>query len=170
MSFEDFLFFSILFNGAEHCGHLWFSIGTISVCSDPESHLVATEHVSAQSDLRFEKRCRKLIFKMAAVVAILDFSIGSFSYFASHKRANAHHQVSIQLVYRGDPKYEFSTFFPYKCIGPIQMHGKQIWPCRKKVKCQRRTIILANLVDLLSPRICAKVRPKGLFGSREEDF
>ena len=30
------------------------------------------EQVSAQSDLRFEKRCRKLIFKMAAVVAIMD--------------------------------------------------------------------------------------------------
>ena len=49
------------------------------------SHPVATQQVSAQSDLRFEKRCRKLIFKMAAVVAILDFSIGSFSYFVSHK-------------------------------------------------------------------------------------
>ena len=31
------------------------------------------EQLLAQSDLRFEKRCRKLIFKMAAVVAILDF-------------------------------------------------------------------------------------------------
>ena len=67
-----------------------------------KSHPVATEQVSAQSDLRFEKRCRKLIFKMAAVVAILDFSTGSFSYFMSHKRANAHHQVSIQLDYRED--------------------------------------------------------------------
>ena len=36
--------------------------------SDP----VAKEQVSVQSDLMFEKRCRKLIFKMAAVVAILD--------------------------------------------------------------------------------------------------
>ena len=34
---------------------------------------MANEQVSAQSDLRFEKRCRKLIFKMAAVEAILDF-------------------------------------------------------------------------------------------------
>ena len=48
--------------------------------------------------------------------------------------------------------------------------GKQIWPCRKKVKCQCRKIILAILVDLLSPRICAKIRPQGLFGSGEEDF
>ena len=37
------------------------------------SRPVATEQVSAQSDLRFEKRYRKLIFNMAAVVAILDF-------------------------------------------------------------------------------------------------
>ena len=37
------------------------------------SHPYAKEQVSAQSDLRFEKRCRKLIFKMAAMVAILDF-------------------------------------------------------------------------------------------------
>ena len=56
-------------------------------------------------------------------MVILDFSNGSFSFFVSHKRANTHHQVSIQLDYRG---YEFSIFFPYKCIGAIQMHGKQI--------------------------------------------
>ena len=37
------------------------------------SHPVAEEQVSAQSDLRFGKRCQKLIFKMAAVGAILDF-------------------------------------------------------------------------------------------------
>ena len=33
-------------------------------------------------------------------MAILDFSIGSFSYFVSHKRGNAHHQVLIQVDYR----------------------------------------------------------------------
>ena len=40
----------------------------------------------------------------------------------------------------------------------------------KKVKCQHRTIILAILVDLLSPIICANIRAQGLFGSGEEDF
>ena len=35
----------------------------------------------------------------------------------------------------------FKCFFPYKCI------GKETWPCRKKVKCQCTTIILATLVD-----------------------
>ena len=98
MSFEDFLFFS---SG----GHLVQWSRTIAAILDfrsenfslfrSRSHPVATEQVSAQNYLRFEKRCRKLIFKMVAVVAILDFSIGSFSYFVSHKRANAHHQVSI---------------------------------------------------------------------------
>ena len=38
----------------------------------------------------------------------------------------------------------------------------------KKVKRQRRTIILAILVDLFQ-RICAKIRPQGLFGSAEDD-
>ena len=91
------------------------------------SHSVATEQVLAQSDLRFEKRCRKLIYKLAAVVAILDFFVGSFSYCVSHKQANARHQVSIQLDYRGDVQNMNSQqFFPYKCIGPIQMHEKQI--------------------------------------------
>ena len=40
----------------------------------------------------------------------------------------------------------------------------------KKVKCQHRTIILAILVDLLSPIICAKIRAQGIFGSGEKDF
>ena len=55
------------------------------------SHPVATEQVSTQSDQRFRKRCRKLIFKMAAVAAILGF-------------------LSACLAIC--PKYEFSTFFP----------------------------------------------------------
>ena len=103
MSFEDFVFFS---SG----GHLIQWSRTIAAILDfqsnfslfgSRSHLVAKEQVSARSNLRFEKRCRKLIFKMAAVVAI-GFSIGSFNYFVSHKHPNAHHQVLIQLDYRGD--------------------------------------------------------------------
>ena len=39
----------------------------------------------------------KLIFKMAAAVAILDFLS---AHFVSVKCPNAHHQVSIQLDYR----------------------------------------------------------------------
>ena len=52
-----------------HCGHLRILINKISACFNP----VASEQVSAQSDQKFGKRCRKLIFKMAAVAAILDF-------------------------------------------------------------------------------------------------
>ena len=52
----------------------------------------------------------------------------------------------------------------YKCI------GKQTWPCRKKVKCQRTTIFLAILVDLLSLMICAQIQQQGILSSGEEDF
>ena len=48
--------------------------------------------------------------------------------------------------------------------------GKQTWPCRKKVKRQLTTILLAILVDLPSPVISAKVQPQGILGSGEEDF
>ena len=58
----------------------------------------------------------------------------------------------------------FKCFFPYKCI------RKQTWPCRKKVKCQCMTIILATLADPLSPMIYAKIQPQSILGSREEDF
>ena len=58
----------------------------------------------------------------------------------------------------------FLKVFPHKCI------GKQTWPCRKKVKRQRMTILLAILVDLPSPMIPAKVQPQGILGSGGEDF
>ena len=41
------------------------------------------------------------------------FSIGSFSYFVSHKRPYAHHQVSIQLDYRGAVQNMNSQHFSY---------------------------------------------------------
>ena len=52
-----------------YCGHLRIPINKILACFDP----VATEQVSDQSDQKFGKRCQKLIFKMAAVAANLDF-------------------------------------------------------------------------------------------------
>ena len=85
---------SILFNGEEPLRPSWiFDRHNFSLFRS-RSHPVATEQVLAQSDLKFEKRCRKLIFKVVAVVAILDFSISSFSCFVSHKRTNAHHHFS----------------------------------------------------------------------------
>ena len=55
-------------------------------------------------------------------------------------------------------------FFPYKCI------GKQTWPCRKKIKRQCTTIILATLVDPMSSMIYAKIQPQSILDSKEEDF
>ena len=46
----------------------------------------------------------------------------------------------------------------------------QYWPCRKMVKCQYTTFILAILVDLPSPMTYAKIQPQGIFRSGEEDF
>ena len=71
---------AILFNGAEPFQPSWIFDRHKFGLFRSRSHPVAKEQVSAQSDLRFEKRC---------------------------------------------PKYEFSTFFLYKCIGPIQMHGEE---------------------------------------------
>ena len=64
---------AILFSGAEPLWPSWiFDPHNFSLFRS-RSHPVAKEQVSVQSDLRFEKRCRKLIFKTAAVMAILDF-------------------------------------------------------------------------------------------------
>ena len=52
-----------------HCGHLGIPINKILARFDP----VATEQISAHSDQKFGKSCRKLIFNMATVAAILDF-------------------------------------------------------------------------------------------------
>ena len=75
MSFEEFLFLAlaaILFNGAEPLQPSWISDQHNFSLFRSRSHPVATEQVTTQSNQRFGK-CRKLIFKMAAVVAILDF-------------------------------------------------------------------------------------------------
>ena len=62
------------------------------------------------------------------------------------------------IVFKGDVQNMNSQHCSHiKCM------GNQIWSCRKKVKRQRRTIILSILVDLPSPMICAKVRPQCLF-------
>ena len=91
----------------------------------------ATEQVSAQIDQRFGKRCRRLIFKMAAMWRpswIFDRLV-NFSFFVSTRRPDAHHQVSTQLDHslkRRCTKYEFSIFFfhinvyrLYKCMGKL---------------------------------------------------
>ena len=75
-SFEDFLFLAlaaILFSGVEPFRTSLISDQHNFSSFGARSYPVATEQVSAQSDQRFLKRCRKLIFKMAAVAAILHF-------------------------------------------------------------------------------------------------
>ena len=59
--------------------------------------------------------------------------------------------------------FNINEYGPYKWGSKFDLGGK-------KVKCQHRTIILAILVDLLSPIISAKIRTQGLFGYGEEDF
>ena len=53
---------------------------------------------------------------------------------------------------------------------PIQMHTEANLTGRKKVKRQCTTIILAILIDLPSPKICAKIQPQDILHSGEEDF
>ena len=55
----------------------------------------------------------KIDFQDGGCGGCLGFSIGSFSYFVSHKRPYAHHQVSIQLDYRGDVQNMNSQHFSH---------------------------------------------------------
>ena len=62
------------------------------------------------------------------------------------------------IVFRRDVQNMNSHHFSHIIVqGPYKCMGKQILPCSKKVKRQCRTIILAILVDLPSPIICAKI-------------
>ena len=62
-----------LFNGVELLRPSWISDQHNFSLFQSRSHPVATQQVSAQSNQRFGKRCQKLIFKITAVVASLDF-------------------------------------------------------------------------------------------------
>ena len=53
----------------------------------------------------------KIDFQDGGCGGQLGFSIGSFSYFVSHKRPNAHRQVSIQLDYRDVQNMNSQQFF-----------------------------------------------------------
>ena len=63
------------------------------------------------------------------------------------------------------------NIFSHTNVGQYECIGKQTWPHRKKVKCQCKTIILATLVDLPSPKIdLNKYSAPRHIGSGEEDF
>ena len=170
MSFEDFLsvaLVAILFNRVERLRLSWNS--DQQNCSLFWSCCYRASFGSKRP--KVWKEMSKIYFQDSGCGDHLGFSIGSFSYFVSTRRPNAHHQVSIQLDYRGDVQNMSSQHFSHINVhGPYKCMRKQIWPCCKKVKCQHRTIISAILVDLLSPIICAKIRAQGLLGSRIEDF
>ena len=72
--------------------------------------------------------------------------------------------------FRGEVLWNSQPFSYSNVWGSYKCKGKQTWPCRKKVKCQRRTILLVILVDLSSPMVCAKIQLQGILGSGEEDF
>ena len=69
-----------------------------------------------------------------------------------------------EVVWNSQQFSHSNVWGAYKCI------GKRTWSCRKKVKSQRTTILLATLVDLPSPVIPAKIQPQGILGSGVEDF
>ena len=72
--------------------------------------------------------------------------------------------------FRGEVVWNSQQFFHLNVWGSYKCIGKRTWPCRKKVKRQRTTILLAILVDLPSPMIRAKIQPQGILGSGKEDF
>ena len=58
----------------------------------------------------------------------------------------------------------------FKGFSHTNEQGSKLDLAVKKVKRQSTTIFLAILVDLPTPMIPAKVQPKGILGSEEEDF
>ena len=128
MSFEGFLFVAlvaILFNGVEPFQPFWNSEQQSFSSFPSRSHPVATEQVLAQTDQRFGKKSQKLTVKMAAVAAILDFLSAHLAILCTG-RPNAHHQVSIQLVYRDVQNMNSQHFSHIYVYGPYKCMGKQI--------------------------------------------
>ena len=127
MSFEDFLFLAqvaILFNAVEPSCPSWISDQHNFSSFGSTSHPVATEQVSAQSNQRFLKRCRKLIIKMAAVAAILDFLLTHLAILCLLGTLMPSSSFDSTGLQRGFQNMNSQHCFPYRCIGPIQMHGE----------------------------------------------
>ena len=126
MSFEDFLFVAlaaILFNGMEPLQPSWNS--DKQNFSLFQSCCYRANFSSKQPKVWEEMS--KIDFQDGCCGGQLAFSIGSFSYFVSTRRPNAHHQVSIQLNYRGDVQNMNSQHFSHiNLYGPYKYMGKQI--------------------------------------------
>ena len=111
-----------MFNGAEPLRPSWIFDRYNFTLFRSRSHPVAKEQVLAQSDLRFEKRCRKLIFKMADVVAILVILLAHLAILCLISA-----QMLIIMDYRGDVKNMNSQHFSLvNVLGPYKCMGKQI--------------------------------------------
>ena len=69
--------------------------------------------------------------------------------------------------FRGKAIWNYQHFFHTNVWGPYKCIQKQTWPCRKKVKCQCMTIILATLVDRPFQMIYAKIQLQAIVGFGE---
>ena len=125
---RDFLFVAlatILFSGVEPLRPSWNS-------DQQNFSLFWSCCYRASSDSKRPKvweEMSKIDFQDGGCDGHLGFSIGSFSYFVSTRCPNAHHQVSVQLDYRGDVQNMNSQHFSYINIhvyGPYKCMGKQI--------------------------------------------
>ena len=72
--------------------------------------------------------------------------------------------------YRGEVVWNSQHFSHTNVLCPYECIRKQIWPHRKKGQTSCSAIILATLVDLPFPMICAMIQPQGILGSWEEGF
>ena len=106
-----------------HCGHLRIPINKILARFDP----VATRASFGSKQPKVWEEMSKTDFQDGSCGGHLGCSIGSFSYFASTRHPNAHHQVLIQLDYRGDVQSMNSQHFSHiNVYGPYKCMGKQI--------------------------------------------
>ena len=115
MLFEDFLFVAlaaILFNGAETVGPSWNSNQQNFNFSIQKSSCCYRASLSSKRPKVWEEMS-KIDFQDGGCGSHLRFSIGSFSYFVSTRRPNCHHQVSVQLDYRGDVQNKNSQHFSH---------------------------------------------------------
>ena len=126
MSFEDFLFVAlvaILFNGVEPLRPSWNS--DLQNFSSFRSCCYRASFGSKRPNVWEEMS--KTDFQDSGCGDHLGFSISSFSYLVSTRHPNAHHQVSIQLDYRGDVQSTNSQYFSHiNVYGPYKCMGKQI--------------------------------------------
>ena len=116
MSFEDFLFLAlsvILFNGAEPLRSFWISLQhNFSLFSIQKSSCCHRASFGSKQPKVWEEML-KIDFYNGGCDGHLGFSFGLFSYFVSTKHPNAHHQVSIQLDYKGDVEIVNSQDFSH---------------------------------------------------------